>query len=550
MRCCVPFCESTQEDISKSDGIRFLEMSIHFRFPGKGVLRSAWSLSLGLQGRVPAGAVVCSLHFLREDLLFDVNQGHFVHDGAVPTTVQVCMICLETDGKMFSLNKYNLEKSYEHLTGHTLCDEGNLKHILCVECAHRLKSFSEFREKSLRAYEIFRELYEKYDVINIWHIAQLEDVRAQLKSSLGRTMQGTDPCNLHIQEESLQFFTEVEVKIERTGSDPFNRISYSSSGPDNCPELGYTASDNEGAAEEKLLFSDNIIKDDGPIVDNEGNADIFQISDDSNHAPENNFIKARNRDLNKTTRDKIRKNNTSVIKEIWPDSQQKASPRSFRLERRENLNFVSLTSPSVNPETTSDDIVSQQSLNTRESQKGNDLDESKKFICDLCNRAFKLKCLVAKHMPVHFKPEFKCCEYCDFKSKHTSNLNKHVMIHTGEKPFQCTVCEYRCARKGNLERHMIMHTGAKPFACTYCDYKSGVQGNLLTHIRTHTGEKPYKCKLCTYECAQGSTLMHHMKHHTVEKKPYSCQLCTYKCSRKHNLRKHIMCHIGLKPLKK
>ncbi|XP_039748281.1 uncharacterized protein LOC120625313 [Pararge aegeria] len=112
MHSCVPFFKNTIENSGKSDRIRFLD------FPSKGFLRSAWLLALGMEARVQTHAVVCSRHFLREDLLSKARGGRLLCAGAVPTTIHVCLICLDTDRKMFSMSKYNLEDAYEHLTRH------------------------------------------------------------------------------------------------------------------------------------------------------------------------------------------------------------------------------------------------------------------------------------------------------------------------------------------------------------------------------------------------------------------------------------------------
>ncbi|XP_039748392.1 uncharacterized protein LOC120625406 isoform X1 [Pararge aegeria] len=212
MHCCVPFCKNTTDNSGKSDGIRFLD------FPGKGFLRSAWLLALGMEARVQTHAVVCSRHFLREDLLSEERGGRLLRAGAVPTTIQVCSICLDTDSKMFSMSKYNLEDAYEHLTGHALCDGGNLKHILCFECAQRLKNFNKFRDKSLRARSLMLDLVEKHEVITIHHISQLSHARSSLKSNLAWRNLSEEPSGpIELEDSSDE---QTDVKTESACSEP------------------------------------------------------------------------------------------------------------------------------------------------------------------------------------------------------------------------------------------------------------------------------------------------------------------------------------------
>ncbi|XP_039748280.1 uncharacterized protein LOC120625312 isoform X2 [Pararge aegeria] len=200
MHCCVPFCRNSTENVSKTDGISF------HAFPDEdsGPLRAQWLRSLGMQGQVPASAAVCSQHFLHEDMR-DARGERCLRAGAVPTAVQVCLICLDTDSPMISMSKYNLGEAYVHLTGYSvssssvirLCNEGNLRHILCMECAQRLTHISKFREKSLRARTLLMDLIEKYQMITPLDTAHLRSQRT-LDSSQACCTLGSDPCDLHM----------------------------------------------------------------------------------------------------------------------------------------------------------------------------------------------------------------------------------------------------------------------------------------------------------------------------------------------------------------
>uniref|UniRef100_S4P342 THAP domain-containing protein 9 n=1 Tax=Pararge aegeria TaxID=116150 RepID=S4P342_9NEOP len=153
MQCSVPTCETTADTISEADGITFHE------FPNEGHLRNAWLKALGIQvSPLPDSAVVCSMHFLYDDIDETESGLKEIRSGAIPSTVQVCMMCLETNGKLFEMSKYKLEAAYERLMGQSLCDQGKLNNALCTQCLQLLVKFSSFRDKALSTRSMLMEL--------------------------------------------------------------------------------------------------------------------------------------------------------------------------------------------------------------------------------------------------------------------------------------------------------------------------------------------------------------------------------------------------------
>nr|XP_034838171.1 uncharacterized protein LOC117994363 [Maniola hyperantus] len=198
MRCCAPFCKNTPDNVSPSER-EGKEISFH-GLPSEVHLRAAWLRALGKQDNSPDSAVVCSQHFLSDDL-YETESGLWqIRTGAIPSTVQVCMICLDTDSKLLLMSKHKLEEAYVKLTGQPLCDQGNLKHTICVQCAQRLINFSSFREKSLRACALMMDLVEKHELITREHIQMIDRTKHQLNSNMVLTTLGPDHCDIHIVE--------------------------------------------------------------------------------------------------------------------------------------------------------------------------------------------------------------------------------------------------------------------------------------------------------------------------------------------------------------
>ncbi|XP_023951330.1 zinc finger protein 343 isoform X2 [Bicyclus anynana] len=193
MQCCVPFCESTFT--SESNGVTF------YRFPSDIYLRAAWLRALGTQDTrrlQPDTAVVCSLHFLDDHFYETAARGRQICSDAIPSTVQMCIVCLDTDSKLVSMSKRQLWLAYGLLTGQTVYLGTNLQGAMCVLCAQRLSNFSRLRDLSLRARSLMMDLIQKYGLITIQHTTIMKETAKQLKHNLVSTTSEPNQCDLYI----------------------------------------------------------------------------------------------------------------------------------------------------------------------------------------------------------------------------------------------------------------------------------------------------------------------------------------------------------------
>lgn len=82
-----------------------------------------------------------------------------------------------------------------------------------------------------------------------------------------------------------------------------------------------------------------------------------------------------------------------------------------------------------------------------------------------------------------------------------------------ESPVTCEICNKVFKEKHKLKRHMMIHTGEKSHSCPFCEKSFSLEYNLNTHKRIHTGEKPYKCQItgCEKSFTQSGNLKTHMR---------------------------------------
>ncbi len=167
------------------------------------------------------------------------------------------------------------------------------------------------------------------------------------------------------------------------------------------------------------------------------------------------------------------------------------------------------------------------------------------YQCGDCGQTFADEIFLERHQVHHRKraePKKCHCSVCGFSTNYKNLLEDHMRIHTGEKPFTCTCCNRSFRSKGLLSKHIKqLQRGPRTWSCELCGATFTSYGGHKYHIRNvHLKERAYKCPYVncgkTYHSKTG--LDRHKWVHTGELK-FKCQHCPKAYPRESSLVQHM-----------
>lgn len=165
------------------------------------------------------------------------------------------------------------------------------------------------------------------------------------------------------------------------------------------------------------------------------------------------------------------------------------------------------------------------------------------FVCDICDRAFKEKDMLVKHMSCHIElKQFECLE-CGKKYMKSHQLREHKKRHFEEGSFQCNSCQKRFFSPNKLREHIRIHTGETPLKCNICGKGFKRHSNLSEHKKIHDPNrevKPPKELFC--HCGQVFKTQRDLDWHKEgvhEKIPKKCTFCGEVFTHSSSLTRHV-----------
>ena len=162
-------------------------------------------------------------------------------------------------------------------------------------------------------------------------------------------------------------------------------------------------------------------------------------------------------------------------------------------------------------------------------QKGDSKSSSKIHECKYCSKSFTRTDHLSSHMKIHTSEEPYVCTVCrpNKRFRHKRSWSRHVQNHHEDrKLYKCKLCDRAYKWKESLSRHLKTHVKMeetkeqkeirKPkYPCNDCGKSFMRKSNLGRHASVHTRIKPYLCTICLkgfrYDCERQKHIISHMK---------------------------------------
>ena len=118
-------------------------------------------------------------------------------------------------------------------------------------------------------------------------------------------------------------------------------------------------------------------------------------------------------------------------------------------------------------------------------------DEISTHLCTKCQKIFKTKYILARHIKRHEHIKQFICTICNKGYIDSYTLRRHIRVHTCIFPFKCTECDKCFNQRYNLRVHLAMvhqlkdtTPRSKIYVCDLCGaiYKSS--DNYIEHLET------------------------------------------------------------------
>ena len=165
------------------------------------------------------------------------------------------------------------------------------------------------------------------------------------------------------------------------------------------------------------------------------------------------------------------------------------------------------------------------------------------YVCDTCDRAFKEKALLIKHLSCHMETKPHECLECGKKFTKPNLLREHKKRHFEDGTFQCNYCNKKFFTPNKLREHIRIHTGEAPLKCNICGKGFKRHSNLSEHKKIHEPNrevKPQKELFC--HCGKVFKTQRDLDWHKEgehDKQPKKCTFCLEVFVHSSSLTRHI-----------
>lgn len=146
-------------------------------------------------------------------------------------------------------------------------------------------------------------------------------------------------------------------------------------------------------------------------------------------------------------------------------------------------------------------------------------------VCQICGAYFDKKSLLHEHMKTHPFEETRnfICTICNHAARNAYNLKRHLQTHSADRSFECPVCQ-KTFHPRYAKDHMKSHTEARKHKCPDCGKRFKRKYALKQHMYQHGGAPEHKCDICGRAFARTDKLLRHRRRHGIPLN-YHCKIC-------------------------
>ena len=148
--------------------------------------------------------------------------------------------------------------------------------------------------------------------------------------------------------------------------------------------------------------------------------------------------------------------------------------------------------------------VSSEKFSPQPKESSNGKQQSKKYICKVCDRDFTWFGNYQKHVLKHGKIAEN-----DYFFTEDNLCEETIISKNATNTYRCKLCDKTFSRLSGLRTHIRMHNGLRPFKCMECSLAFTTNRALKMHSRIHSGERPYKCPQCEKSFTRKDELQAH-----------------------------------------
>ncbi|CAF4913224.1 unnamed protein product [Pieris macdunnoughi] len=164
--------------------------------------------------------------------------------------------------------------------------------------------------------------------------------------------------------------------------------------------------------------------------------------------------------------------------------------------------------------------------------------------CNMCGHRDTTLGKLRNHIKKAHSGQHKC-ELCDKVFRDKTSLRKHLFIHSGVKEYSCSECGKQFLFKKAMEIHLVTHQSPAYMYCYQCDMTFKNQMSYNQHMKYNLkhidpDKLKYACKLCDKKFVKAKRLEEHNMAVHLKITHIQCPVtgCTFACSSRAVLRSH------------